>query len=449
MIKRSFLVPTLLLLLLPCALSFTLEPLNARASSTNSKAKLKEPTAREIRLPEFDPRYIWDLSKVAFSLLPLYPSNRRKTLQEEVVPNTIWTLDQLQGIINVNVPVRAVVVRLKRGGLLVYNPVAPTQECVEYIRALEAKYGAVKYIVLGTLGLEHKGFAGPFSSYFPTASIWLQPGQWAFPVNLPNIFLGFPANRLNIIPNNNEDAPWSEEFDHAVLGPLKFKSVGGFGETAMFHKETKTLLVTDTVVKIADKPSPILEDDPRALLFHSKDDMLQSVQDTDEARLRGWRRMALFSLTFYPGGIDVMGILETLRNLPKVSSESALLGKGVIPISGGLYPWRWARSELPNFKSLQRGLLVAPILRELILNREPDAVLSWVERVSKWPIKRIIPSHLENNIKGTGQDFKNAFQFLRKTRSVDQSPGPLPEDLKLLRLLSDVFTKLGVVAPPV
>jgi hypothetical protein len=34
------------------------------------------------------------------------------------------------------------------------------------------------------------------------------------------------------------------------VGPLKFKSVGGFGETAIFHRETKTLLVTDTVVKV-------------------------------------------------------------------------------------------------------------------------------------------------------------------------------------------------------
>lgn len=46
----------------------------------------------------------FDLGKIAFSLVPLSPESigKRKTILTEVVPNTIWTLDQLQGIINVN-----------------------------------------------------------------------------------------------------------------------------------------------------------------------------------------------------------------------------------------------------------------------------------------------------------------------------------------------------------
>ena len=70
----------------------------------------------------------------------------------EVVKDTIWTLDQIQGIINVNVPVRAVVVKLTGGGLLIYNPVGPTEENVAMIRGLEAKHGPVKHIVLASLG---------------------------------------------------------------------------------------------------------------------------------------------------------------------------------------------------------------------------------------------------------------------------------------------------------
>jgi hypothetical protein len=70
---------------------------------------------------------------------------------EEVVKGKIWTLDQIQGIIMVNVPVRCAVVKLQEGGLLVYNPVAPTAEALEMIAALEQKHGKVKYIVLGTV----------------------------------------------------------------------------------------------------------------------------------------------------------------------------------------------------------------------------------------------------------------------------------------------------------
>jgi hypothetical protein len=67
----------------------------------------------------------WPLGKVAFSLLPLAgTSTRRATVEEEVVKDTIFTYDQIQGVVNVNVPVRQTVVRLKEGGIFVHNPVA-------------------------------------------------------------------------------------------------------------------------------------------------------------------------------------------------------------------------------------------------------------------------------------------------------------------------------------
>lgn len=95
------------------------------------------------------------------------------------------------------------------------------------------------------------------------------------------------------IPINSSDAPWKDEFDHAVLGPLKSKGSGAFGETAFFHRDTKTLLVTDSIVSIEDEPPEILLDDPRALLYHARDDMLEVVQDSPEVRRRGWRRVSI------------------------------------------------------------------------------------------------------------------------------------------------------------
>ena len=92
----------------------------------------------------------WNLGKFAFSLLPLAPGARRKTLFSEVVKGKIWTADQVQGVVNVNVPVRSVIVRLSEGGLLVYNPVAPTKEVRDYIKELESRYGKVRHIGLAS-----------------------------------------------------------------------------------------------------------------------------------------------------------------------------------------------------------------------------------------------------------------------------------------------------------
>jgi hypothetical protein len=56
----------------------------------------------------------WPLGKVAFSLLPLSGTyTRRATVMEEVVPGTVWTMDQIQGVVNVNVPVRMVVIKVR------------------------------------------------------------------------------------------------------------------------------------------------------------------------------------------------------------------------------------------------------------------------------------------------------------------------------------------------
>ena len=79
-------------------------------------------------------------------VLPLAPYARRKTVAAEVVPGRVWTFDQLQGTLYVHVPVRMTVVKLGAPGssrLFVFAPVAPTQECLRAVRALEEEHGKV------------------------------------------------------------------------------------------------------------------------------------------------------------------------------------------------------------------------------------------------------------------------------------------------------------------
>ena len=74
----------------------------------------------------------------------------------------------------------------------------------------------------------------------------------------------------------------------------------------------------------------------------------------------------------------------------------------------------WVGDDKASFKALQGGLLVAPILQKLILNREPEKVLDWVNKVCEWPIERIIPCHFANDIKASSADFRKAFEFLQE-----------------------------------
>lgn len=87
------------------------------------------------------------------------------------------------------------------------------------------------------------------------------------------------------------------------------EGIGGFGDTAFFHKETKTLLVTDAVIRVDNEAPEIIQEDPRALLYHSRDCMTDIVDDSAANRQKGWRRMVLFGLTFQPAGTIATKIL--------------------------------------------------------------------------------------------------------------------------------------------
>ena len=91
---------------------------------------------------------------------------------------------------------------------------------------------------------------------FPDATVWLQPGQWSFPLPFPLQLIGFPSGRrLRTLPTRSPSAassrgstarsssvagkepgeaapPWATELPFEGLGPLSFPLVGAFGEPA-------------------------------------------------------------------------------------------------------------------------------------------------------------------------------------------------------------------------
>ncbi|NES76893.1 MULTISPECIES: DUF4336 domain-containing protein [Okeania] len=377
-----------------------------------------------------------DWSWPLWPILPLYPYGQRRTLRKEIVKDTIWTFDQLQGIFYVTVPIRMTVVRMIGGGLFVYAPIAPTRECVRLVNELVEKYGEVRYIILPTIsGLEHKVYVGPFARKFPTAEVFVTPNQWSFPLNLPLSWLGLPRNRTYLLPVNSGDAPFAAEFDYATLGPLDigFKP---FAEVVFWHSPSQTLLAVDTVLSVPAEPPDILNLDPYPLLFHAKDDVFDVVEDTPTNRCVGWQKICLFGLYFQVGALEVVPTGEIFKNVWKAGDRSKRA-------YFGLLPWRWKSDWQRSFTQLRQDgrLLVAPILQTLILNRDPKQVMEWVEKVASWNFRQIIPCHFDAPIQASGYEFRQGFSFLEK-----DSGGYLPEtDLQFLRKLDDKLTKIGAL----
>lgn len=386
-----------------------------------------------------------DFSWSFWFTLPLYPFGKRRTIRKEVLKDTIWTFDQLQGIFYVVVPIRMTVVKLDEGGLLVYAPVAPTTECIRLVNELVAKHGDVKYIILPTIsGLEHKIFVGPFARRFPNAQIFVAPNQWSFPVNLPLSWLGFPSKRTQILPEDSRKTPFANQFDYAILGSINLR-LGGFAEVAFFHRRSHTLLVTDSVVSVPEEPPAIAQLDPYPLLFHAKDKASDIVEDNQANRCKGWQRISLFAVYFRPSMVEIIAWAEVFRNAsiaPERSKKAYF----------GLFPFKWNSDWKRSFDALRGNgrLFVAPILQTLILNRAPRETIDWANKVASWDFEWIIPCHFDSPIKAQPHQFREAFSFLEQSSSTGLSSNsyPLPEeDFQLLRELEKGLNKFGILPP--
>ncbi|MBI4784681.1 MAG: DUF4336 domain-containing protein [Oscillatoriophycideae cyanobacterium NC_groundwater_1537_Pr4_S-0.65um_50_18] len=371
--------------------------------------------------------------------VPLYPYGKRRTLRTEVVKDTIWTFEQVQGILYVVVPIRMTIVKLETGGLLVYAPIAPTRECLRLVNEIAAQHGAVKYIILPTVsGIEHKVFVGPFARNFPAAQIFVAPDQWSFPLNLPLSWLGLPAKRTHVLPPDSSKTPFGNEFDYAILGPIQL-GLGPFEEAAFFHRRSRTLLVTDTILSVPLEPPAIVQLDPKPLLFHAKDHVFDTVEDTPENRRKGWQRIALFAFYFRPSAIKITEIRQSFRDARQAPDRSK-------SNYFGWFPFEWRTDWQRSFQALQGNgrLFVAPILQALILNRSPQATIDWANRVSSWNFQRIIPCHLDSPLQTDPHQFRQAFAFLEK----NSSAALLPEaDFQLLRELEAGLIRRGITPP--
>jgi hypothetical protein len=346
--------------------------------------------------------------------LPVFPFSQRKTLRRQVVPG-VWTFDQLIGIYYVHVPIRMTVVSLQSGGLLVYAPVAATRECLDLLQELIDEHGSIRHIVLPSVAAEHKVLAGPFARKFPDADFYLTDRQYSFPLNLPDRTLGLPPWAKPLPASSSGDAIWDGEFEHETLTVQP--GIGSmYQDVALFHKPSKTLLVCDALFATTTEPPLILQQDPdsvKALLFHARDYPTEIVEDTPEARQKGWRRIVLLFNFFFP--LHSAKVDLGLQPLLNLDFRYPYGWAAWMPVS-----WKSPEKELEAFNAYAaNGKPTIYTIVQIILSRgnSGQALQDWVDKVTQWDFERVIPQHLNAPLNIGPKEFAETYAFVRKGRN--------------------------------
>jgi len=368
-------------------------------------------------------------------LFPLYPYGKKKTIFRELIPDQIWSLEQIQGLYYVAVPIRMTVIKVDNG-LMLINPLPPTKELINELEKLIAIHGKVKTIILPSAsGLEHKIGLPALSRIFKDAEIWLCPGQWSFPINLPLDFLGIPSKRSRIL--FEEGTPYTNSFKWSSLGPLNL-GLGRYQEISCFHYSTKTLHVTDSIVGIDSTPPEIFNFDPNPLLFHSRERGDEPLIDSIEQRKKGWKRLVLFSSFLKPGKLNIPPLKEILKYSFKKDLRNRKSHFGIYPF---LWDEDWESSLIEIMGIDAPKIQIAPVLQKLIFPRSKEVLLKWLETIKSFEdMEYLIPAHFTAPIKFTIEDCQKLINEINS-----QKWEKLPEDNKFLMGLYKKLFELGII----
>lgn len=127
---------------------------------------------------------------------------------------------------------RMTVVRLSNGDLFIHSPIALDAELADRLRAM----GTVRHLV--SPNQFHYAHIGEWSRAFPDAVTWASPGV-RNRARSRGIDVRFDRD-IGVEPPEE----WRAEIDQiAVPG-------GIFGEIVFFHKDSKTLILTDTIINL-------------------------------------------------------------------------------------------------------------------------------------------------------------------------------------------------------
>jgi hypothetical protein len=139
-----------------------------------------------------------------------------------IVPDVLWHAQHPLKFGPLSLTTRMTVVRLRDGSLWVHSPISPTSEIVDQLQTI----GEVRYVVAPNKS--HHLFFLDFVNAFPAAKGFVAEGLDAKRPDLAR----FPRVPL--------PAPWGAELEGFFIEGLPI-----LNETAWFHADTETLILTD------------------------------------------------------------------------------------------------------------------------------------------------------------------------------------------------------------
>ncbi|KAL3935332.1 MAG: hypothetical protein SGBAC_009131 [Bacillariaceae sp.] len=294
------------------------------------------------------------------------PFRNRATFKYELGRNA-WALEQLLAFANVTATIRCTVIQLETtGGLWVHSPQWPTGE---FCALLDEIGAPVEHVVLPCNAFEHKAPMQAFVQKYPKARVWISPGQFG-PLGTCGKHLSNDTCQMGykvdgILGLDNPLPPWSNEFDMATLYLEIPKNAGPVSEVSFFHRPTKTLVATDSVIYVPKRRSP---PDIFATYFDDKGTAMEE------------------DPTFWPRTV-LQAIFLPLRQDD--------------------------HGKYPSYEAIADRLVRAPILRALVDARAPTEVREWIaQQTTSWDFDRILTSHFESPIAAGPTEYKAAFGYL-------------------------------------
>jgi hypothetical protein len=139
--------------------------------------------------------------------------------------------------LGISIPLRMTVIRLSDGDLLLHSPTRFSPQLANQVE----ESGALRHLIAPSFG--HWMFVKEWQARYPNALTWAVPGlRQRKQVRKSGL-------RIDQELADSPPPEWAEEVDQLVV-----RGGAGFREAALFHKSTRTLVLTDLVVNVeADK----------------------------------------------------------------------------------------------------------------------------------------------------------------------------------------------------
>jgi len=357
----------------------------------------------------------------------------------------VYIFDQAYGIpglgVGANIPIRMTVLSLEGGGYLVYNPCNPTKECLQMLS--NAGLTDIRYIVCGTVAIEHKYYAPEWASRFPDAEVWVSPRTFSWPIDFgPYVPLGgfSRSTPLKTVPKDATLAPWySKGIDHLQL-TVDYAPRTVFEETVLFHKSSGSFVCTDMLIGLADEPPEILTLSPyrEGLLYFARDEPLQEVDVNSAQTIKAGYQKSVLLLN----NINPRSLLSVAAGDLTIPDQLTLASKAPQKELGyfGWYPCNWQAADSPCAKVDERvlptkgsktfecrpgwkgewkrlaagvegtGFQVPSFVAELQISRDPETLESFAKEIPRrWPgIRSVISSHFSSPLPASSENVSKA-----------------------------------------